>query len=69
MLNANMAPGGVKAGCSNCGAMHTLLWCRGLDDDLDNACGLCCKLVGDFSFFLFFWSCDASSLLGLPTLP
>jgi hypothetical protein len=27
VLNANMAPGGVKAGCSNCGAMHTLRCC------------------------------------------
>jgi hypothetical protein len=69
VLNANMAPGGVKAGCSNCGMTPTGLWRRGLDDELDsNVCGLYCKLVGDFFFFLFFWSCDASSLLGLPTL-
>ena len=40
-------PGGVKAECSNCGATHTPLWRRGLNDELNcNACGLYCKLVG-----------------------
>jgi hypothetical protein len=27
VLNPNMAPGGVKTGCSNCGATHTLRCC------------------------------------------
>jgi hypothetical protein len=55
VVPGDAVPDGVKSQCANCGATHTPLWRRGLNDELNcNACGLYCKLVRLFLLGFFF---------------